>query len=390
MGFMNEYINKKLGMNELENELIRLIKIYNKLRGVYLVVYAGATGKQIPDIPLNMDDYYTIYDMLRSVESKKLDFYIETPGGSGEAAEEIGRFIRDKFENIVFVISGESKSAGTILALSGDEILMTRSGSLGPIDAQIRIGRTVGSAYDYMEWINEKKAEAQKNKMLNPFDATMVAQISPSELMGVYNSLEFAKDIVKEWLSKYKFKNWNITETRRIPVTNEMKRNKAEEIAKELTNHGRWRSHGRSLKIDDLESIGLRIRRLDEDEKLAEIVYRIQTIIRLIFSSGKNYKIIATENDRLFKQAISAGMTQPHTRKEIDLLEIDVQCQKCGRSHKIYAKFIDKAQIDIDYKKKGISPFPKDNKLICGCGFEMDLSGIQRDIESKTGKKIIR
>lgn len=186
MGFMSEYINRKLGIEDLENELIKLIKTYNKLRGAYLVVYAGAIGKQIPDIPLNMDDYYAIYDMLRGIESKKLDFYIETPGGSGEAAEEIGRFIRDKFENIVFVISGESKSAGTILALSGDEILMTRSGSLGPIDAQIRIGRTVGSAYDYMEWINEKKVEAQKNKMLNPFDATMVAQISPSELKGVY------------------------------------------------------------------------------------------------------------------------------------------------------------------------------------------------------------
>ena len=163
----------------------------------------------------------------------------------------------------------------------------------------------------------------------------------------------------------------------------EMKRKKAEEIAKELTNHGRWRSHGRSLKIDDLESIGLRIKRLDEDETLAEIVYRIQTIIRLIFSSGTNYKIIATENDRLFKQAISAGMTRPHPRNEIDLLEIDVQCQKCGRSHKIYAKFVNKAQIDIDYKKKGIPPFPKDNKLICDCGFEMDLSGIQKDVESR-------
>jgi len=86
------------------------------------------------------------------------------------------------------------------LALSGDEIFMTETGSLGPIDAQLRIGRTVGSAYDYMEWVHEKKMEAQENGMLNPFDATMVAQISPSELKGVYNSLEFAKDIVKEWI----------------------------------------------------------------------------------------------------------------------------------------------------------------------------------------------
>jgi ATP-dependent protease ClpP protease subunit len=390
MGFMNEYINKKMTITELEEELLNLIRMYNNLRKTYLVVYAGAIGKQVPDLALSMDDYYSIYDMLKNVDSENLDFYIETPGGSGEAAEEIGRFIRDKFKNIVFVISGESKSAGTILALSGDEIFMTKTGSLGPIDAQIRIGRTVGSAYDYMEWVHEKKAEAQKNGMLNPFDATMVAQISPSELKGVYNSLEFAKDIVKEWIAKYKFKDWTVTETRRIPVTDEMKRERADYIAKELTNHGRWRSHGRSLKTDDLESIGLKIKRLDEDQDLVEIVYKIQTTIRLIFSSTTNYKIMATEKDKLFKQAVSAGMLQTGPKKDADVIEIDIRCQKCKKHHKIYAKFINEPKIDEDYKKKGIKPFPKDNKLICDCGFEIDLNGIEKEIESKISKKIIK
>lgn len=74
---MNEYIYRKMSMNDLENELIEQINIYNKLRGTYLVVYAGAIGKQIPDVPLNMDDYYAIYDMLRDITSKQLDFYIE-------------------------------------------------------------------------------------------------------------------------------------------------------------------------------------------------------------------------------------------------------------------------------------------------------------------------
>jgi ATP-dependent protease ClpP protease subunit len=390
MGFMNEYINKKMTMMGLEEELINLIKQYNTLRKTHLVVYAGAIGKQIPDLAMNMDDYYTIYDMLKDVKSDNLDFYIETPGGSGEAAEEIGRFIREKFKNIVFVISGESKSAGTILALSGDEIFMTKTGSLGPIDAQLRIGRTVGSAYDYMEWVHEKRAEAQKNGMLNPFDATMVAQISPSELKGVYNSLEFAKDIVKEWIAKYKFKDWIVTETRKKPVTDEMKRERADEIAEELTNHSKWRTHGRSLKIDDLENIGLRIKRLDDDSKLAEIIYRIQTIIRIIFSSSTNYKIIVTEKDKLFKQAINAGTQRAVPNKEANVIEVDIKCQKCKTNYKFYAKFINEPKIDVDYKKRGIKPFPKDNKLICDCGFETNLGGIEKEIESKVGKKIIK
>jgi len=70
------------------------------------------------------------------------------------------------------------------MVLGGDEIYMTDTDSLGPIDAQLQIGRTRISAYDYMEWINQKKDEANINQKLNPLDATMVAQISPGELQN--------------------------------------------------------------------------------------------------------------------------------------------------------------------------------------------------------------
>ena len=38
---------------------------------------------------------------------------------------------------------------------------------------------------------------------------------------------------------------------------------------------------------------------------------------------------------------------------------------------------------------KGFKPFPKDNKIICSCGFEIDLTGIRNQIETNLGKKII-
>lgn len=249
MHLITEYLNKKLSSQELEEELVRLASEYNKLRNTYLLIYAGNIVKPVPDIALSMDDYYQIYAMLKDVKSDTLEFYIETPGGSGEAAEEIVRFLRTKFQNVNFIVSGESKSAGTLLVLSGDEIWMSKSGSLGPIDAQVRIGRTTVSAFDYMEWINEKYEEASEKKVLNPLDATMIAQISPGELKFVFNALKFAEDLVVKWLSQYKFKNWKVTETRGLEVTNKMRENRALEIVKGLINHGRWRSHGRSIKI---------------------------------------------------------------------------------------------------------------------------------------------
>lgn len=391
MSFINEYINRRLSGPELESELLKLISEYNKSRDTYLFVYAAAIGKPIPAVPLEQADFYVIRDLLASKKDlQKVDMYIETPGGSGETAEEIVKFLRNNFDTVSFVVSGEAKSAGTIIVLSGDEILMTETGSLGPIDAQMKIGRSVVSAYDYMEWVEEKRKEAEKQGRLNPFDATMVAQITPGELGSVFHALKFAEDLVVEWLINYKFKNWTVTETHKIPVTEEMKRKRAEEIAKELTNHSKWRLHGRSIKIDDLEEIGLKITRIDDNPELTEIVYRIQTVCRLLFDTTTSFKIFATQDNKIFRQAVPVGTPIRIPEKPtVDIAEIEQKCPKCGETYKIYAKFVPNPEIDVDFKNKGFIPFPKDAKIICKCGFEIDLLGIKNQIEMQTGRKII-
>jgi len=391
---MNEYIEKikgGWGSIEFESELLKLISEYNKLRDTYLFVYAAAVGKPIPAVPLEQADFYVIRDLLASKKDlQKVDMYIETPGGSGETAEEIVRFLRNNFDTVSFAVSGEAKSAGTIIVLSGDEILMTETGSLGPIDAQMKIGRSVISAYDYIEWVKEKREEAKLQGILNPFDATMVAQITPGELGSVFHALKFAEDLVVEWLINYKFKKWTVTETRKIPVTEEMKRKRAKEIAKELINHSKWRSHGRSIKIGDLEEIGLKITRIDDDPKLAEIVYRIQTVCRLLFENTTAFKIFATHDNKIFRQAVPVGTPIRIPEKPaVDVVEIKQKCPKCGETYNLYAKLVPNRKIDVDFKNKGFIPFPKDGKIICKCGFEIDLLGIKNQIEIQTGRKII-
>jgi len=393
MSLINEYIDifKKSGSSALEAELLRLITEYNKLRSTYLFVYTAAIGKPIPNIALDQTDYYMIRDFLSNKNNiKNVEIYIETPGGSGETAEEIVRFLRKHFDTVSFVVSGEAKSAGTLIVLSGDEILMTETGSLGPIDAQMKIGRSVISAYDYMEWVNEKRADAEKNDRLNPFDATMVAQITPGELGSVYHALKFAEDLVVEWLVNYKFKKWDKTETRGIPVTEEMKSKRAEEIARELSNHAKWRSHGRSIKIENLEEINLKISRVDDDPKLADIVYRIQMVCRLLFDSTTIYKIFATADSKLFKQAAPAGITAPRIpAQSMDVVQIEQPCPKCKTLHKLYAKFVQNPKIDTDLRAQGFTPLPKDGKIKCKCGLEIDLIGIKNQIETQIGRKIV-
>lgn len=392
MSLLNEYISKRMGGKELEAELRRLISEYNKLRGTYLFVYVAAIGKPIPSVPIEQGDFYVIHDILSDKKSlSKIDIYLETPGGSGETAEEIVEFLHNNFDTVTFVVSGEAKSAGTIIVLSGDEILMTETGSLGPIDAQVKIGRSVVSAYDYIEWVNEKRKEAEEKGALSPLDATMVAQITPGELSGVFHALEYAKDLVIEWLVKYKFKKWNVTETRKIPVTEEFKRARAEEIAKELTNHSKSRLHGRSIKRYDLENIGLKIKRVEDDPKLSDLVYRIQIVCRLLFDTTTTFKIFATEDTKIFRQAAPANIPVklPFAAAQPDVVEIDQNCPQCGTVHKIFGKFVHNPKIDKELTAKGLKPFPKDGKIVCRCGFEIDLSGIKNQIETNLGRKII-
>jgi len=393
MSLINEYINSGKGIVGLEKELRQLIARYNRKRNTYLLVYSIACGKPIPDARVVQEDYFIIHDLLHncSQKGKSLDVYLETPGGSGETAEEIVEFLHSTFDPVTFVISGEAKSAGTIMALSGNEIMMTDTGSLGPIDAQMNIGRSWFSAYDYLEWVNEKHREAAEKGCLNPFDATMVAQITPGELRRVFNAQEFAKEKVAKWLTTYKFANWSETQTRKILVTENMKQEAADKITAGIADHSRWKSHGKSIKRQDLDALGLRVSRIEDDPDLADIVRRIQTVLRMLYMSGPHFKVFATEHEKIVRLAMVQGspLIQGPPIKSVPAIEIEPQCNRCGLRHKLYVKFVKDSRIDEDFKKRGVLPFPQDSRMKCSCGAEIDVSGLKNLLEVQAGRRII-
>jgi len=390
----SQYINKRLSVYDFQNELKRLIRLYNEAKNTYLLLYAvdfeKASRIQGLNISISMGDYQIIHEMLRQLNLPKIDFYLETPGGSGEAAEEIVKFLHNKFETVDFLIAGEAKSAGTLMAMSADEIYMTDSGSLGPIDAQVRIGRSIVSAFDYVNWIDDRRREVEKGLPLNAVDATMLAQISPGEYMSVFHAQEFARDKLKEWLPKYKFKHWKETETRKIPVDESFKEQRAEEIADKMINHATWRTHGKSLKIADLEEIGLRINRIEENNSLCDIVYRIKTVIKVLFGSSTLYKIFFTADDHITQSAYSQNPTADNRQQiQTPIAESTVICPRCGKQHPIYVKFGKiPNELEKQMKTRG-KVFPIDNKLQCDCGITIDLTGLRNQLENQLGRKII-
>jgi hypothetical protein len=381
MSFMIDYIKNPV---DFQDELKRLISEYNQIRGTYLFVYYVATEKTNLNIQLDQQDYYAIQEVLSGKDQKKIDFYVETRGGSAETVEEIVKFLRKHFEEVCFVVSGEAKSAGTLLVLSGDDIFMTETGSLGPIDAQMKIGRSWVSAYSYMEWIDKRRKEASEGK-LNQFDAIMAAQISPGEVVGVNDALNFATDLANDWLPRYKFKDWTETETRKIPVSKEDRESRAKEIVGKLIAHSHWKTHGRSLKIEDLQSIGLSIKNLDADyPRLAEIVYRIQALCTLNLGGSDIYKTFATADDLLNKVAPQ----KPVASKSEEVLYLDTRCPSCGAVHHLYGKLGVPASLEVELKSRGVIPVNIGDKIKCTCGQDIDLHTIRKQIKEKTGRDV--
>ncbi len=72
---------------------------------------------------------------------KSLDVFLHNPGGSAEATESIVELLRARFSNIHFIVPNIAKSAATMMAMSGDQILMDERSELGPIDPQLIISR---------------------------------------------------------------------------------------------------------------------------------------------------------------------------------------------------------------------------------------------------------
>jgi len=72
----------------------------------------------------------------RRTKKPKLAVLLETPGGYIEVVQRVVNTLRNHYRQVDFIIPNFAMSAGTVLALSGDNIFMDYYSILGPIDPQ--------------------------------------------------------------------------------------------------------------------------------------------------------------------------------------------------------------------------------------------------------------
>ncbi len=228
--------------------------------------------------PLDDEFRVVIEDIKRSGDQRRLVVILETMGGFMETVERLVAIMRTHYKQVSFVVPNFAFSAGTVLALSGDRIYMDYYSVLGPIDPQYRDsdGRFL-SGYGYLakfheitKVINESSSSADCRAELS----YLVQKFDPALLFHIEQGVEHGISLITEWLPKYKFSNWSETAPEGKNVTEEMKRDRAKEIAEILGDASKWHSHGRGIPMKDLcgDDIKLLIDDFGLDAELSETI----------------------------------------------------------------------------------------------------------------------
>lgn len=198
---------------------------------------------------------------------------LDTTGGVAEVVERIVRILRTHYKEVRFLIPDRALSAGTILAMSGDSILMDYHSVLGPIDPQVEREGKLVPALSYLHQFDTLKTKSQQGT-LTTAEVILLQKLDLAELHQFELARELSISLLKEWLTKYKFKDWHKTETRQVTVTPEMKTERAEFIARELSRHDRWQTHGRGIPMSTLrDDLRLKIDDYGADSLLRERVW---------------------------------------------------------------------------------------------------------------------
>jgi ATP-dependent protease ClpP protease subunit len=390
MGIYTEYLQQFSSGNfdELAAERKKQLRRISALRGRDILVFAADINKSVPQISIDYSDLLPFTDELSNLKGKTLDLILETPGGSGEVAEDLVKAMRAKYEDIAVIVPGYAKSAGTLIAMAGDEIVMGPHSAVGPIDAQIFYQGKRFSADALLEGMEKIKKEVADTGTLNRAYIPILQGISPGELQNAENALSFAKILVTQWLTHYKFRTWANHSSTGQPVTDAEKKQRAEEIAEQLCNHRYWKTHARSIKIEDLEAMRLKITNYANTPDLEDAILRYYTLLQMTFATNL-YKIFETADSQVMRflapqlpPPLGPGMGLPAAGSAI---VFDFQCNKCNGTTKMQANLVKGTPLQM-----GCVEFPSDNKFRCPkCGTEHNLVDARRQIEAQFKKPIV-
>ena len=216
--------------------------------------------------------------------NEDVDLLLHTGGGDIDAAEKLVVMLRQKVGTgrLRVVIPDFAKSAGTLMSLGADVIIMSDTSELGPIDPQIvRIdkdgNRVQQSVQNYLDAFDEQK----KTLTANPADVVaqiLINKIDPATLKHYGNVLLRARRIAERLLQTGMFKekgNWS-------------------GAANTLINTKEWPSHAQMISWQEATStIGLNVEYRDPDDEAWSLYWQLYCLQKL--SINENQKLFESD-----------------------------------------------------------------------------------------------
>ena len=205
--------------------------------------------------------------------SKGLDLILHTPGGLTTATEAIVNYLRSKFgTDIRCFVPQLAMSGGTMIACSCKEIFMGKQSSIGPIDPQFGNMAAIGVIDEF----NRAAEEIKKNPATIPLWQAVFSKIPPGFITECQQAVELSAKLALEWLKTGMF--YNQTDAEMC----------AKDVVKALNNHRDTKAHGRHITPDQAAKIGLKIKMLEEDQKLQDLVLTVHHACMHTFSQAGN------------------------------------------------------------------------------------------------------
>ncbi len=261
-----------------------------------IIYYSGwlSLDPNLRGIAIGDDDINGLMATIHKMDrTKGLDLVLHTPGGDIAATEAIVSYLRLMFgTDIRAIVPQLAMSAGTMIACSTKEIVLGKQSSLGPFDPQ-NGGISAPAVLDeFKRAINE----IRNDPACTPLWQVIIGKYHPTYLDSCHRATVMAKEIVGGWLKTGMFEG------------DADAASKAEKIVLSLSDHDEHKTHARHLSVDQCETIGLKIRRLEQDPELQDLVLSVHHAYMHTCSMAQIIKII--ENDTgvcVIKQANIVG-----------------------------------------------------------------------------------
>lgn len=266
--------------NRTRYERQSLIKEIEQHTGRRFVAYIANFNH--PQSMILGDDVVPFSELFHDIQpGSPVDIMLHSPGGDPNATEQLVNIILSKSDDIRVIIPHSAKSAATMLSLVANEIIMSDTSELGPIDPQIAMPTAIGHQYRPAKALlngfeSIKNDVISNGGVLNPAYYPMIQGIDPALLNFCDMAVKHSRNLAEKWLQ-------------RVMCASDP--TQATSIAESLLDIDKYPSHGAVINWGEATRLGLNINYQNATDPFWESIWRLFCLYDVDVKSDQMIKI---------------------------------------------------------------------------------------------------